>query len=96
MTGKSDLDPVRVGIAWQDPAMLRIGKSGVTDNVIEEARRLLKAHRYIKLRLLRSTRADKSSKQTILENLCTRVGAQLVGIRGNTAVLFKPRHRKMT
>ena len=95
MTGESDLDPVRVGIAWQDPAMLRIGKSGVSDSVIEEARRLLKKHRYIKVRLLRSTRADKISKQTILKNLCSRVGAQLVGIRGNTAVLFKPRRKKL-
>ena len=96
MTGESDLDPVRVGIAWQDPAMLRIGKGGVSDSVIEEARRLLKTHRYIKVRLLRSSLTDKSSKQTILKNLCSRVGAQLVGIRGNTAVLFKPKRRKLT
>jgi RNA-binding protein len=84
-------DSVRVGIAWQDPAMMQIGKSGMTDGVIEEAKRLLKKHKYVKVRLLRSSMGENDSKQTLFENLCAKAGARLVGVRGNTAVLFRIR-----
>jgi RNA-binding protein len=84
-------DPVKVGIAWQDPAMMQIGKSGMTDGVIEEAKRLLKKHKYVKVRLLQSSIRENSSKQTLFENLCSKAGAKLIGIRGNTAVMFRVR-----
>lgn len=82
-------DPVRVGIAWQDPAAMQIGKSGMTEGVIEEAKRLLKKHKYIKVRLLHSSIGENDSKQTLFENLSAKAGAKLIGIRGNTAVLFR-------
>ncbi|RDE16542.1 MAG: RNA-binding protein [Candidatus Thorarchaeota archaeon] len=84
-------DPVRVGIAWQDPAMMQVGKSGVTDGLIEEAKRLLKKHKYVKVRLLRSSVGENDSKQALFENLCAKAGAKLIGIRGNTAVMFRVR-----
>ena len=92
MTG-IEPDPVKVGIAWQDPALMQVGKSGITEGVVGETKRLLKKHRYMKVRLLHSSVGEKDSKQSVFETLCDRTGARLVGIRGNTAVIFKPRSK---
>ena len=89
MTRKAKPDPVRVGIAWQDPAMMNIGKGGVSDGVVKETKRLLKKHKYIKVRLLRSALTENSSKDEIVQSLCLTTGARMVGIRGNTAVIYK-------
>ncbi|MFW9943628.1 MAG: YhbY family RNA-binding protein [Candidatus Sifarchaeia archaeon] len=89
MTRKAKPDPVRVGIAWQDPAMMNIGKGGVSDGVVREAKRLLKKHKYIKVRLLRSAMLENPSKDDIVQSLCLSTGAKAVGIRGNTAVIYR-------
>ena len=89
MTRKAKPDPVRAGIAWQDPAMMNIGKGGVSDGVVKETKRLLKKHKYIKVRLLRSALTENSSKDEIVQSLCLSTGARMVGIRGNTAVIYK-------
>ena len=34
-------DPTRIKITWQEPAMMQVGKAGVSDSVVAEARRLL-------------------------------------------------------
>ena len=54
-----------------------------------EAKRLLKKHKYIKVRLLRSAMLENSSKDDIVQKLCLSTGAKMVGIRGNTAVIYK-------
>jgi RNA-binding protein YhbY len=85
---KSEADPTRVSIAWQDPAMAQIGKGGVSDNLVKETIRLLKRHHYIKVRLLRSS-LEKDTKLELINSLCEKTGAKLAGIRGNTAVIFR-------
>ena len=89
MTRKAKPDPARVGIAWQDPAMMNIGKGGLSNGLVKEAKRLLKKHKYIKVRLLRSAMLENSSKDDIVQKLCLSTGAKMVGIRGNTAVIYK-------
>ncbi len=89
MTRIAKPDPARVGIAWQDPAMINVGKGGVSDGVMKETKRLLKKHKYIKVRLLRSAMLENPSKDDIIQKLCLSTGAKMVGIRGNTAVIYK-------
>ena len=86
----AEADPTRVKIAWQDPAMAQIGKGGVSDSLVKEIVRLLKKHQYIKVRMLRSALGE-DAKSELIVSLCEKTGARLVGIRGNTAVIF--RHR---
>jgi len=86
----AEADPTRVKIAWQDPAMAQIGKGGVSDSLVKEIVRLLKRHQYIKVRMLRSALGE-DAKSELIVSLCEKTGARLVGIRGNTAVIF--RHR---
>ncbi len=72
---------------------MQIGKGGVSDNIVEEAKRLLKRHHYIKVRILRNAIGD-SNKQDILNLLCEKTGANLDGIRGNTGVIYKTRQMR--
>lgn len=90
MKMKAEADPTRVSIAWQEPAMAQIGKSGVSDNLVKEIVRLLKKHQYIKVRILRSSLGE-ASKAELINELCTKTRAHLAGTRGNTAVIFRYR-----
>ncbi len=90
MTDKRKPDPDRIGSTWQESAMMQIGKSGLTDGIVKEAKRLLKKHKYIKVRALR-TSMEEMSKHALFEELCQRTGSELAGVRGNTAVLYKLR-----
>ena len=83
-------DPIRIKITWQEPAMMQIGKAGVSDSVVEEARRLLKRHQYIKVRILRNA-IGEFSKLDLMKLLCERSGATFAGVRGNTAVIYRTR-----
>lgn len=88
MTQKAD--PTRIAIAWQDSAMLQIGKSGLTEGTVKEAIRLLKKHKYIKVRMLRSS-LEEESKSVLIAQLAEKCNATLDGIRGNTAVIYRLR-----
>ena len=84
-------DPTRISTVWQEQAMIQIGKGGISEGVIAEVKRIIKRHKYVKVKLLRSTGADKYTRRTIFEELCEKVGATLAGIRGNTAVIYRLR-----
>ena len=88
MTSKKDPDPMRIKIAWQEPTMLQVGKGGISEGLIKEAKRLLKEHKIFKIRILRSA-LDGGTKEQLADLFCEKTGAGLVGIRGNTAVVFK-------
>ena len=88
MTPTREPDPVRIKIVWQDPVMLQVGKGGISEGLIKEAKRLLKEHKIMKIRLLRSA-LDSGTKKQLAELFCEKTGAGLIGIRGNTAVDFK-------
>jgi RNA-binding protein YhbY len=81
---------IRVNIAWQEPAMIQIGKGGVSDNLVKETIRLLKKHNYIKVRMLRSV-LDSMTKKELMTTLCEKTGATFEGLRGNTGVIYKIR-----
>lgn len=67
---------------------LQIGKEGVTENVLGEIKTQLKNHRVLKVRILRSAKCDKSSKD-IAGEVAEHVKANLVDVRGNTFILEK-------
>ncbi|MEM2142563.1 MAG: YhbY family RNA-binding protein [Candidatus Thorarchaeota archaeon] len=86
-------DPIRIGVVWHEPPLLIIGKLGLSEGTIAEAKRLLNKHKYMKIRLLRSSLEDRSKEETVHE-LCSKIHAGLAGIRGNTAVIYKIRARE--
>jgi RNA-binding protein len=92
MTKKPDLE--RIKIVWQDPVMMQIGKSGVSEGAVKELDRLLKEHKYMKIRILRSALDTGLSKEQLIEKVCERTGAVLAGTRGNTAVIYRLKGKK--
>jgi len=86
---KSQPNSQRVSIAWNEPVMLQIGKGGLSEGTIAEAKRLVKKHKYVKVKLLRSTGVDKYSKHAMFEDLCKQCGTGLAGVRGNIAIIYK-------
>ncbi len=68
--------------------LLNIGKSGVTDSLIEELLRQLKQNKLVKVKILKSALEDMDRK-TIAEELAKRTGSKLIEIRGSSTVLYR-------
>ncbi|MEA1944769.1 MAG: YhbY family RNA-binding protein [Euryarchaeota archaeon] len=64
--------------------VINIGKSGVTDQVINEIREQMKGKSTIKIRILRNAPASATE---IAEEVVSRTGFGLVEVRGRTAIL---------
>ena len=63
-----------------------VGKRGITNVLIDEIRRQLKARKVVKVRWLRNTEVDP-------EEIAASAGAVLVEVRGRTLVLVERRNR---
>jgi RNA-binding protein YhbY len=67
---------------------VRIGRSGVADNLIKELDEQLKSKQIVKVKLNRGL-TEKSGKQEIWDHICSELSATLVLSRGNVAVFFR-------
>lgn len=77
-----DLDPI-----------LQIGKSGLSEGVVDEVKRQLKAMKLVKLKLLKSAR-ENEDRAALAEQLAQATQSVLVEVRGNTVVLWKGKRGK--
>ena len=68
--------------------LLRIGKQGLTENIIEEINKAIKKKSLIKIKLLKSSFNDKDKKQLIQE-LINKTNSELIESVGNIVVLYK-------
>ncbi len=74
--------------ASQLKPIMNIGKNGITDPVVEELKKHLKANRMIKVKLLRSSREEKDTS-LIAAELAQATASQIIEIRGNSVVLYR-------
>ena len=74
--------------AQQLKPALRIGKSGLTDSVIEEIKAQLKKKKLIKIKLLKSVLAE-SDKKNVIDELLEKTNAILVSKVGFVVTLHK-------
>lgn len=65
---------------------IQVGKSGVTDSLIEEIKSQLGKGKRVRVRMLRSAREDRDRKE-IADEVAGKTGARLVQVRGNTFIL---------
>ncbi len=65
--------------------VVQIGKNGVTDQAISNIVKALKDHELIKIKFV----AHKEEKEPLIREITSRTRADLVGIIGNTATLYK-------
>ncbi|MGB9929055.1 MAG: YhbY family RNA-binding protein [Methanosarcina sp.] len=74
--------------ANQITPILNIGKNGVTDTLIEELNKQIKARRLVKVRVLKSAEEEKDIK-TIADEIAQATRSTLIEVRGRTVVLYR-------
>jgi RNA-binding protein len=79
------------GLAHGLSPVVRVGKSGLTQAVIEETKQSLLAHELIKVRLETD---HASSRRSLAEELAGAAGADLAGTIGKLAILYRAREEK--
>lgn len=68
----------------------QVGKSGVTDGVVQELVARLEREPLVKVRLLKGAREDAGVKE-VAADLAERAGVVLIEVRGHTALFYRPR-----
>ncbi|AKB42536.1 MAG TPA: YhbY family RNA-binding protein [Methanosarcina vacuolata] len=68
--------------------ILNIGKNGVTDTLIEELNKQIKANRLVKVRVLKSAEEGKDLK-AIAEEIAAATRSTVIEVRGRTVVLYR-------
>jgi putative YhbY family RNA-binding protein len=70
-----------------DP-VVTIGGKGLTDEVVAEIDRALKAHELIKIRAA----AERDAREVFLEAICQQTGAEAVQHIGKILVVYRKNH----
>ena len=68
-----------------DPTV-RIGKSGITESIIEELKGQLKQKKLVKAKVLG---CDRNEVKRISEELSQRSKSELIDVKGNVIVMYK-------
>jgi RNA-binding protein len=76
------------GLAHALSPIVRVGKGGVSDSVIAETKKSLAAHELIKVRF---DAAEGTERHSQAESLAAAVNAQIAGLVGKVAILYRPR-----
>ncbi len=74
--------------------LVRIGKNGVTDNVIAEINKHLRLKKMIKIKILKSCKENFESKD-IINKVLEKTQTILVSSIGNTFTIFKGSSQKI-
>lgn len=75
--------------AQQLAVTLHVGKNGVTEQAVAELLAQLKKHKLVKARLLPAATSGGTGDHAQAQALADAVGAQLVEVRGHTAVYWR-------
>jgi len=76
------------GLAHALSPVVRVGKGGLSDSVIDETRRSLDAHELIKVRI---DVEDASSGRGLANELARATDAEVAGTIGKIAILYRAR-----
>ncbi len=72
------------------PPLVRIGKAGLNQNIVEEIGKQLRIHHLVKIKLLKNFMDDiPLTKRELGEQIAAKTTAALVAIVGNTVVLWR-------
>lgn len=73
--------------------LVRVGKDGITDNLINSIMDAINNRELIKVKILQNC---EDEKDVIFENLSNRPEFQVVGMIGKTIILFRENEEKPT
>ncbi|MDK2824855.1 RNA-binding protein [Methanolobus vulcani] len=68
--------------------IINIGKNGITDSVVEEIKKQVKANRLVKIKMLK-TSAEGEDIKTSAEKLAEATKTTLIDVRGSTVVIYR-------
>jgi len=71
-----------------DIKTLNVGKSGVTDSFVAEARAMVSKYRKIRVKALKPA-LDGKRINDVAADVASRTGAKLVDVRGHTFILAR-------
>lgn len=74
------------GIANSLPAILQVGKGGITDNLIRQVEEVLEARELIKGTVLRNSELEV---RQVCEEIAQKVRAEIVQVIGSRFVLYR-------
>ncbi len=83
--------PEKIRKAANDPQLrvtIRVGKSGITDNLVAEIDTQLKNRDMVKIKANKGL-FDSIGKKEVWQYLCEQTSSRLVVTRGNIAVLWR-------
>ncbi len=69
-----------------EPALIRIGKNGVSDSIISEIIRLVKIKKAVKVKILQNSPIENS--KSFFEELEATIGYKIWRKKGNTAIFI--------
>ena len=79
------------GLANDYPAIMQIGKGGLTENLIKTCSDALEARELIKLHVLENS---GESPREVTKALAEAVGADVVAVTGKKAILYRRSEKK--
>ena len=68
---------------------IRVGKSGLTESVVDELDSQLKSRTMVKAKLNRGLADDSADRQNLWQMLAEQTSSKLILIRGNIAVFYR-------
>lgn len=68
--------------------ILNIGKNGITESVLEEIKKQVKANRLIKIKMLKTSAEGEDIKASAAK-LAEATKTTLIDVRGSTVVLYR-------
>ncbi len=69
--------------------IVRIGKEGLTDNIVKSLLDAINSRELIKVKILQNLDADKDEARELAEELSKKSVAELVGIIGKIMIFYK-------
>ncbi len=75
--------------AHQRVADLRIGKNGITPQLLDEVKRRMKERRTLKVKVLRAGLTGSGGVDKLAQSLVEATEAHLVEVRGHTFVMMR-------
>ena len=79
------------GLAHALEPVVRVGKGGVSPSVVAETKKSLHSHELIKVRV---DSDDSDARKELAGKLAAETDAQIAGVIGKTAILYRPRDEK--
>ncbi|MEB3806711.1 MAG: YhbY family RNA-binding protein [Desulfurococcales archaeon] len=83
----------RVKAAHHDSPHVIIGKKGFTKEVLKEIDNRLDRQEVVKVKMLRTAVGTGRERKLAAEKVAQSLGARLMGVRGRTFVLYRPRKK---